>query len=619
MFTGYPSPDSSDEGRRRARYRRAQATSSDSSDAGEFEISNVRFRVGAPPPLPLPLDNSRHDIRCKLVADELGQNVIMKEAAKILAAEKIRALDVALVSRGDPEIFQGPPTVLIVARWEEGCAAAWERAVRGLKKFVDSRRLKSDKLGHLDIAVEIIAEELTLRKYVSVVPAKLLAQGLEKDWAFIKDKVFQILESHSGTKGLMTAINLFRLGFSPCDDENANTVYISVDYESDEAKWPPVVAEIQQYLEQYNRHSEVKRNQRQHLYNNMMPKTPYKTAVDLGDDIGVSNYLTASDGQKLSPIVGTLGCWLEVKSKKFPDWTKVALTNYHIIRPAYDGFRVSMAIGGPTMQAPERKSDLWKRDANGVVPTASAPKLEHPTRAKHNHGAQSTQDMVSSFPGEASTKKHQDNLDQMVAFFDQGKHLLGTVYAASGYIRRTANNGRLDWALILPLDKARIGRNALPSADDWFGRFSSYITKYPKSTFGKSLRQTPPAGLRSLGHGENVYKVGASTRHTIGEFNRMKSDLTIAEDKHVTGISEEFAFVASATTDDGDGRFATIGDSGSVVWNKEGQAVGLLLRGQKPQQSGDTSLVYVTPIEDVFADIKAFSKGEITEIRIAKD
>ncbi len=89
------------------------------------------------------------------------------------------------------------------------------------------------------------------RKYISVVTAELLALGMERDWPVIMDKVIDILESHSATKGHMTLISLLRMGFFPCHAENPNTVYISVDLESEAAGWPPVVQEIQQYLREY--------------------------------------------------------------------------------------------------------------------------------------------------------------------------------------------------------------------------------------------------------------------------------------------------------------------------------------------------------------------------------
>jgi len=45
----------------------------------------------------------------------------------------------------------------------------------------------------------------------------------------------------------------------------------------------------------------------------------------------------------------------------------------------------------------------------------------------------------------------------------------------------------------------------------------------------------------------------------------------------------------------------------------------LLFRGQVPHgvDSGKAHLTYITPIEDVFLDILDFSKGGITDIKVA--
>jgi hypothetical protein len=55
-----------------------------------------------------------------------------------------------------------------------------------------------------------------------------------------------------------------------------------------------------------------------------------------------------------------------------------------------------------------------------------------------------------------------------------------------------------------------------------------------------------------------------------------------------------------------------------VVFDEGGRAVGLVFRGLMAQQAAN-SYTFITPIEDVFADIRAFSKGGITDIRIAED
>ncbi|KAK3294632.1 uncharacterized protein B0H64DRAFT_401167 [Chaetomium fimeti] len=228
------------------RYRPTRATSSDSSDAGDFEISNVRLRVGAPPALPLPLTDE-WDARCSLISDELGQGVLESETKKILSAENVSGVvSVNFTSR------EGRPTILIVAPWEDGSSALWGAVVRRVKKLVDSKRLTSEKLRGVDIAVEMIAEELTLKKYLSLVPTEILARGLQRDWPYIQDRVSEILEDHNATKGCMNTLSLFRLGFSPRHEDNPITVYVSLDYVSDETGWPPVVEEIRQYLEEFN-------------------------------------------------------------------------------------------------------------------------------------------------------------------------------------------------------------------------------------------------------------------------------------------------------------------------------------------------------------------------------
>lgn len=51
------------------------------------------------------------------------------------------------------------------------------------------------------------------------------------------------------------------------------------------------------------------------------------------------------------------------------------------------------------------------------------------------------------------------------------------------------------------------------------------------------------------------------------------------------------------------------------MYNGSGQVVGLLFTGMKPQ-GADRGHMLVTPIKDILDDIKAFSKGGITDIRI---
>ena len=120
--------------------------------------------------------------------------------------------------------------------------------------------------------------------------------------------------------------------------------------------------------------------------------------------------------------------------------------------------------------------------------------------------------------------------------------------------------------------------------------------------------------------GASVWKVGATSGPTNGTFNEYKVKCTIKDDAHVTGTprcySEEFAIVGNGISSQGQrGRFCGPGDSGSVVFDTRGQAIGLLFGGQVPRQTAGYGLA--TPTEDVFGDIKASSEGKIEDIRIA--
>lgn len=172
-------------------------------------------------------------------------------------------------------------------------------------------------------------------------------------------------------------------------------------------------------------------------------RTHYETKVNLEADSGAGTHITAQDGAKLSPLTGTLGCWLEVKSKNYPGGVKVALTNYHVIRPAYAAFKV--LVDGPgkfRVGIPDQNSDLWEIDNNGKKPKANAPIIESPARSTHNREVASKQPKVQqSDPVLKATAKQE--LDRLVAFFDNNKQQLGTVYCACGYQRRH-NKHRLD-------------------------------------------------------------------------------------------------------------------------------------------------------------------------------
>ncbi|KAK3295382.1 uncharacterized protein B0H64DRAFT_358938 [Chaetomium fimeti] len=354
---------------------------------------------------------------------------------------------------------------------------------------------------------------------------------------------------------------------------------------------------------------------------------PKTTKVNAGADIGACTP-HLRDHKLADPVVGTLGCWLEIKVQD-RGWEIVGLTNYHVVRPCLPGYHIILTSKElPISGTAEKDTALWKADRQGLKTdgTGQRVQVESPTRAKLNFSVKLNRDAVKE-EIRAQEKKLGQGLNHVtariadmearekgwLAFFNNQKHILGSVCFASGYLQRTSQNGRLDWALISPAEDGRVGQNLLPTMEDW--RNAEYMRGYPRCIGGSIT--SPRQGTRSLHEMKKddlVYKVGASTRCTIGEFDALKADCVIKEEKYMQGRnvdirSTEFMFIGA----DGS-QFARWGDSGSVVWDEDGRAVGLLFRGQSPGQSRGW-FAYVTAIEDVFASIKATSGGKIEDIR----
>ena len=239
-----------------ARYHDLEQSSSDSSDAEPFLISSIRGHVGAPPPKLLPIKNV-HNSACDAVYSLFGPvpnpNSVRHWVENIAREQGVEIVDVNVVVRlpveGSfvPEADEYPPTILILANWAgEESYASWEKVVTNTKKFFDQMIISAGDL--LEVKVEMIDLESTLRRYIS--PTEY-SDALDRDWTVIKGKTRKILDSYPTTKSRVYLLALFKLGTDKHADNNPPTVFISVDYESEESKWPPIVDEIQQHVDGY--------------------------------------------------------------------------------------------------------------------------------------------------------------------------------------------------------------------------------------------------------------------------------------------------------------------------------------------------------------------------------
>ncbi|KAI9899445.1 hypothetical protein N3K66_005906 [Trichothecium roseum] len=629
------------------RARRTDACqSSEDSEHRPFEVSNVKYRVGAPPlrPLPLttmyqrPLANVQPPFEDALAIQQdlidaaheiLQRRGILRPWAGLESVDRLLRpvpstdmIDsnwddepsddrVSVVTRVVPEYPEvSEPTLLIIASWDSGSAQLWETAVMEIKAAVNKRMLSTNR-PEFDMTVEMLAPELVAAKYVGVVTGEPL---LEAAWPTLGQRILHEIEALHGSNHPLSNLSLLRLGYNRDPALNPITVYIAMDYTSKESCWPPIIAAIETYLHEagwghllvHMEHNEI----HQSAFELNIPDVPsinspgdrtryiikeeYKQRVDLGADIGASNYLRRHDDDKVcNPLLGTLGCYVEVETMtSTPGWMTMALTCHHVVRPCSDGFVVKMSSKPPYSSIignPLPNSTLEKFDASGRFPNSSDADngMEHPTHVKHNETVTHLRRKVAQgFPWA------QSELDQKLAFFDEGRQMLGHVWASSGYSRRTPDGGRLDWALI-QVSPDRQGTNALPRAEEWESKYVELPESSPRNfpnprTFRKMLKPQGDITLKmtSADNSIRVFKVGAISGVTCGTFCRIKSNAKTREDKYM------FAH--------GGGRGT---EKASFV-------------GMKPHQS-EQPLTYVTPIEDVFEDIKKFSRGKILNIRVA--
>lgn len=491
------------------------------------------------------------------------------------------------------------------------------------------------------------------------------AELLARAWPGIRHNVFSTLEEYASTKGCTTAISLLRLGYDRVDtSQNPRTVYITLDYNSSGYGWPPVSRRIQEYLDSFNMalvvHMEhnfiddmsefpLLKSSFSDLERNVFQKhgvdsgVAYSKGVKLGDAIGAAIYLERSDGKMCNPQIGTLGCWVEIKLEGKDHWIKMGLSCYHVLRCCLPGFQVGtkeVKSGGADVvrgvsSHPKPNTSCWEADKKGFVPskTSEFENVEHPPRMRHNLVITDIEAAITRVKDcngpQSAIARLENELRDKKMFFDEGMQEFGSPYLASGYLRRSATGGRLDWSLIKPNDDNRVAGNPLPPTSILHGRgYNRSEMPWEEDTSlksqGKSIRDHVKDGTFDSSKELLGYKRGATTGFTVGKLSVLKTDCTIIEEKHLglgtresparpSRYSTEYIFCGAEAAPIRS--FAEQGDSGAAVYDQEGRILGIVFRGQMPQQSRQ-GYAMVTPIEDVFEDIKKLSEGKVEDIRV---
>ncbi|KAJ3517954.1 hypothetical protein NM208_g14630 [Fusarium decemcellulare] len=124
--------------------------------------------------------------------------------------------------------------------------------------------------------------------------------------------------------------------------------------------------------------------------------------------------------------------------------------------------------------------------------------------------------------------------------------------------------------------------------------------------------------LKNMAKGTGVWKFGSSTGPTYGTVDDIRTKMHMKDDEYLDDKKSRYSteYTVIGRSSGVGGKFSGFGDSGSVVFNSLGEAVGLLFSGQKPD-AAKNGYSLVTPIEDVLEDIKASSGGVIEDIPIS--
>ncbi|CAG9990826.1 unnamed protein product [Clonostachys byssicola] len=538
-----------------------------------------------PPVRPLPLEVDDVSLWSEAELDELYEKVI-----EILASHEIRRPEpqmlgpwswdedynrfLFLLYRSIPGVPDSARlTLLVTTEWNDSSAENWERAVQEIKPFALSF-LKQE------VDVEIIGSQLTKSRDIRPLGHHPLIQD---NWDAISGEIKEVLQRHPASRGTMTAITVFRMGNCDRDEDMPITVYVSVSHDCPEASWPPIIDDINKILEPYPLELFFEHNHWQPTAFEPLPpsskelfpydfvRRPYQSCPDLGADIGAAQYIEC-DGQRQSPPMGTLGCYVDFKTIQGEQKT-MALTCYHVCRPCAPGFTYEKGKPGTESVIPLPAGLPEAFDRSGIRPDHAyvLSGMEHPSRQRHNVNIAWLNAKLQKDLRENKRPNAEERLDAAHRAFDEGANILGKIWAASGFGHRSATNFFLEWALI-EVQPSRQGRNQLPGLSVWESQYDSL--DWPDEEAGamdhlKMYRHGTALG--TLEPGTKVYKHGAASGLTVGHYQGVKSHVGPSMN-NPSGASTNAYLVESFGTRP----FCGPGDSGAVVYDAEGHALGLV-------------------------------------------
>ncbi|KAF5019111.1 hypothetical protein F66182_8880 [Fusarium sp. NRRL 66182] len=223
-----------------------KSTSSDSEPLAP--VISARYRASWPELRPLPLENlppANVPHVLKTYSSDICQQSKQVLIRNGLWDERETRIDF-VIRQKEYQVRTAIPTIFIINPWSLTAPTTWKAAVREIAALVTNIVRRSNS-GRPYFIVEMIAPELVSPVYCYPV---LDQPGLMESWYLISSLVCQRLEAFEGTRRKMTNVSLLRYGLSEDRDANPITIYISVDYTSDETQWQDVMTSIKGALEQ---------------------------------------------------------------------------------------------------------------------------------------------------------------------------------------------------------------------------------------------------------------------------------------------------------------------------------------------------------------------------------
>ena len=586
--------------------RRQRLTSSGDSESDEiigiyvkqrFGFTEEKGRVGCPALMNLPLETIPATDEFEMMLEPL-----LPQLRNYLTSEKVDFEDIECVFRvPSTDNFSPqttPPTVVIYANRESNVNKSWLRAVSLIRRSLNGFPS--------DVVVELLDGILEQPVFLAPINSD---HWLIPRWGELEPHFLAELDSTMYGKWL--TMDVIRVGFSE-DIGDDPTVSVLVKETVQESEWARAERRFKEILtsahlvhrvsirfergsiSEYSDPPALREEDRRLAYTDS-----YKEPLGLGAEFGQPSISRASDGTPAGSDMNTLGGWVKIT---FADGSQsiFGLTNYHCVRIGMDGFIVDR--NPQTNEIIQRylspDSGLYKADRYGFNAIQSqqygAQRVSSPGLKCHSVTLQVERERLDTLINPELKQRIKESIVDRETFFAEKAHL-GVPSFGSGYARTTSDHGRLNWALITP-QSSRVGKNTIPD-------YTKFLGTPPAVADGT----TQVHGVGSV-HGKTaedpyVYMVGARSGPVVGKFSHIRSSLRRGRfDLSNQSKSTEYMYVLAEGQQLP--KFGQHGDSGSLVFNRDGVFVGLFFAGTR--EGNKPCCGYFQDAQALFEDIKKF-------------